>query len=94
MNIAGRNLALKLSPRSDNATQLSMFRQVGGLLAGLSGLLGGIWLDSLLEFGFLIEMGHYRIEGYQLLFLISWVGRFTSAFWILPIRDDSQQPGC
>jgi len=68
VNIAGRNLTLKLSPRSDNATQLSLFRQVGGLLAGVSGLLGGIWLDSLLDSGFLIEWGHYRFEGYQLLF--------------------------
>ena len=93
VNIAGRNLTLKLSPRSDNSAQLALFRQVGGLLAGLSGLLGGVCLDRLLQSKppaaspFLLELGAYRFEGYQLLFLISLVGRVTSAFWILPIQE-------
>jgi len=87
VNIAGRNLALKLSPRSDNTAHLALFRLVGGLMAGVSGLLGGVWLDSLRHSEFLIELGSYRFERYQLLFLVSWIGRMTAALWIVPIRE-------
>ena len=87
VNISGRNLTLKLSPRSDNATQFALFRQVAGLLAGLSGLLGGLWLDSLLKSGFEVSWGDYRLQAYQLLFLISFLGRATASFWILPIQE-------
>ncbi len=32
------------------------------------------------------SLGPWRIEGYQLLFLISWFGRATAAAWLVPIR--------
>lgn len=87
LNISGRNLMLKLSPRSDNSAHIALFRQVGGLLAGLSGLLGGFWLDKLLGSGFERDWFGWRIGGYQLIFLVSWAGRLTAAFWILPIHE-------
>lgn len=87
VNISGRNLMLKLSPRSDNSAQIVLFRQVSGLLAGVSGLLGGWWLASLQRSGFSIEFGTYRFEGFQLLFAVSFFGRLTAAFWVLPIRE-------
>jgi hypothetical protein len=87
VNIAGRNLALKLAPPSDNAAHLGLFRLVGGLLAGLSGLAGGLWLDHLLGSGLEITWAGYRIGGYQIVFLVSWMGRFTAPFWVLPIHE-------
>jgi len=87
VNITGRNLVLKLSPPTDNTTQLALFRQVGGLLAGLSGLAGGYWLASLKASGFAHDAFGWRIEGYQLLFLVSLAGRVTSAFWLLPVKE-------
>ena len=92
-NITGRNLVLKLSPRGDNTTQLALFRQVGGLLAGLSGLLGGVWLASLKAADFAVDLPGYRIESYQLLFLISLLGRLTSTLWLLPIREPQTSEG-
>ncbi len=90
VNIAGRNLALTLSPRSDNAAQLGLFRQIGGLLAGFSGLLGGVWLAALRQSGFGYDVGGYLFGSFQLLFAISWLGRLTAACWILPIREPSR----
>lgn len=93
VNIAGQNLALTISPRSDNAAQLGLFRLIGGLLAGLSGLLGGIWLAALQQDGFAYDIGEYAFGPFQLLFAISWAGRVTAAFWLLPIREHKQDGG-
>ena len=59
-NIAGRNLLFTLAPRSDNSAHLALFQQIAGLLAGISGLLGGLWLDVLRESGFGREWGGYE----------------------------------
>jgi MFS family permease len=86
-NIAGPNLLLKLSPRSDNSAQLALFRQIGGLVAGVSGLFGGLWLQSLLDVSFEARYGGFRIDAYRVLFLVSLGGRWASVLWILPIRE-------
>lgn len=49
VNVCGINLCLKLAPRSRNTAQLALYEQVSGLLAGLSGLVGGILLDRWLH---------------------------------------------
>jgi MFS family permease len=87
VNISGRNLMLKLSPRSDNTAHIALLRQVGGLLAGASGLLGGFWIDSLLDSKFQMNWLGWNIGGFQLIFLVSFVGRFTAALWVLPIQE-------
>jgi Na+/melibiose symporter-like transporter len=87
VNIAGRNLVLKLSSPGDNTAQLALFRLGGGLLAGLSGLAGGIWLDQLLKNEFHFNIGSQQFEAYHLLFLLSFIGRITAALWVLPIQE-------
>lgn len=84
-NISGRNLVLKLSPAGDTATPLALFRNVGGWIAGLSGLVGGLWLDALLRGT--DPASRAAIESYRLLFAISFVGRATSVLWLLPVRE-------
>jgi predicted MFS family arabinose efflux permease len=87
LNISGRNLMLKLAPRSDNSAHIALFRQVGGLIAGLSGLLGGIWLDKLLGSGFQLKWGGCLLDGFGVIFLVSFVGRLTAAYWVLLIHE-------
>jgi hypothetical protein len=88
-NVAGDKLMLELAPRSDNTSHIALFVQVGGLLSGLAGLLGGIWLDHLREseFGTRLAMpwGAYLFEGYQLIFAVSLAGRYASLAWLWPI---------
>ncbi len=96
-NVAGDKLMLEFAPRSDNATHIALFVQVGGLLSGLAGLLGGIWLDHLREvaFGrtFAMPWGAYRFESYQLVFAVSLAARYGSLAWLWPIakrrRDEA-----
>jgi hypothetical protein len=87
VNITGRNLVLKLSPAGDNTTPMALFRQVGGMLAGLSGLVGGIWLDRLNAAGFTLELGSWRLGPYQVLFAVSLAGRLSAALWLLGVRE-------
>jgi hypothetical protein len=90
-NVAGDKLMLEFAPRSDNTTHIALFVQVGGLLSGFAGLLGGIWLDHLREAGFggifAMPWGTYRFESYQLIFAISLAARYGSLGWLWPIAN-------
>lgn len=79
VNVAQPSLALKLSPRGDNAIQLSLFRPMGSLMAAISGLIGGTILSRFAEGAELAPLGVYLW-----LFVISGVGRALSALWYLP----------
>ena len=76
---------LKLAPRSDITAHIALFRQVSGLLAGASGLLGGLWISRLRDSDFGFEVGAYHFGSFQMLFVVSWFGRVIAAFWVLPI---------
>ncbi len=92
VNICGRNLMLKLAPRSDNMAHIFLFRQVGGVWAAVAGMLGGLWLDRLTNAGTTLAIGEYALGAFQIVFLASFVGRLTAGLWVLPIRlpDDRQ----
>ncbi len=76
VNVAQPSLGLKLAPRSDNAVQLSLFKQIGGLLAALAGMLGGLVLDH-----FSTEKGLPPLDVFRWMFLVSGIGRATAALW-------------
>ncbi|MCA9027009.1 MAG: MFS transporter [Planctomycetaceae bacterium] len=86
VNICGRNLLLKLSPLSDNTTQVALFRQVGGMFAAVAGLLGGWWLDSLTEANTSLIIAGLVLGPFQIIFLTSFLARLTAGLWVLPIR--------
>lgn len=84
VNLCGQNLALRLAPPSDNMLHLSLFRQFGGLLSGVAGLIGGFWLDHLLSAA--PNTNDAFMPGpYQMLFAVSFLGRSSAAIWLLLI---------
>jgi len=85
LNVSGQSLCLKLSPTGDNLNQLALYDQISGLIAGLAGLLGGFCLDRLLQTG--IQPESISSLPYLLIMTISWIGRGSAAFWLLPIRQ-------
>ena len=87
VNLCGQNLALRLAPPSDNTLHLALFRQFGGLLSGIAGLLGGLWLDRLLSSGEPIMIGGVALTPFATIFAVSFAGRATAACWLLLIRE-------
>ena len=90
-NLTGRNLLLKLSPRSDNTLPLGLFRLMAGFLAGVSGLIGGFWLDELLAMHRTLSLFSFQLDGYHIILLVSLLGRWTSVLWLLPVRQPDPQ---
>ncbi len=87
VNIAAPNLMLKLSPPSDNAANISLFRHVAGLIAGLSGILGGFCFTELTDSSWTIPGLGFKPDPYQVLFLVSFIGRALTVLWVIPIQE-------
>ncbi len=93
VNIAAPNLMLKLSPPSDNAANIALFRHVAGLIAGLSGILGGIMFERLAGFKWTVPWFGTELNPYFALFAVSFVGRAMTLLWIIPIREPAKWAG-
>ncbi len=84
-NISGFNLLLKTSITKDNTTQIALFKRIGGLLAGLSGVLGGVWLDHLVASEFKFELFGQAYGSWHLIILCSLAGRYLSLLFLWPV---------
>ena len=82
-NIAQLQLAWKYSPQSDNQTELGLFRQIGGLFAGLAGFLGGLWMS---RFSFPSET---LTEAAMGIIVSSFVLRLLAPQWLLLVNEQS-----
>jgi Na+/melibiose symporter-like transporter len=86
VNVLMYTLAWRLAPRSDNTSFLALFRPVAGLTAALAGILGGVCLDQLLKSRWSTQLLGRAWSGFHLLFVVSFIGRFTAPFWLLGIQ--------
>lgn len=92
-NISGRNWLLSLAPKGDQLTELALFHHMGGLLAGLSGLLGGYWAASLQrDYPQGLTWLPVAITGFQAMIVLSLLGRWSSILLLLPARDPRAIP--
>jgi Na+/melibiose symporter-like transporter len=80
-NIAQWQLAWKHSPSSENQTELGLFRQIGGLFAGVSGFAGGLWLSRV------AEVGQSVTSAATLIILVSFALRILAPQWLLLMKE-------
>ncbi len=85
VNVAGPNLMLCQAPPGDNAHHLALFRQVAGVVAGISGILGGLWLDAMLGLS-TSKSPPPAVGAFHLIFAVSWAGRAMAAFLVWGVR--------
>lgn len=90
INVCGQNLALRLAPASDNTVHFGLFRQIGGLLAGIAGLCGGLWLDALLRDAASVTVAGWTVGPFQIVFAASLLGRLTAPLWLLGVREPNK----
>src|SRR5262249_30611657 len=89
VNVAGPNLMLCQAPPGDNAHHLALFRQIAGVIAGISGILGGLWLDSMIGPS-TSKSPQPPVSAFQLIFVMSWVGRMLAAFLVLGVSSKEE----
>jgi MFS family permease len=87
VNVAGPNLMLSWSDQGQAAWPLSLFRQVAGCLAGLSGIAGGWLLDSWLTGWSGSSLSNWMPSAFHALFCLSWLGRVAAALLLLPLQS-------
>ncbi len=85
VNVAGPNLMLCQAEIGDNVHHLALFRQVAGALAGISGILGGLWLDALASP--MTPPSPPPVHAFHLIFIVSWAGRAIAALLVLGVRS-------
>lgn len=91
-NVAAPHAALRFSPRRNNATHLAFLRQVSGVLAGLSGLLGGWLLDFWQRLPGLPALMGGGASACQILFFISLAGRLSALCWLPRPQEEIASP--
>ena len=87
INVTGTELCWRLAPKGDNTFSLAVFDRVAGMLAGISGLIGGWYLDSWLQANRNWTMIGYSLSPYHLLIMIGLLGRLSAGLWLLGLRD-------
>ncbi len=87
VNVAGPALAIKLAGPRDAGPLLAWLRVVPGFAAGVTGLLGGLLLMQ--DFGPLPGLSAWNswMTEYQVLFVLSFVGRWIAAFLVKMIVE-------
>lgn len=90
VNVAGPNLMLCYAPPGDNVHHLALFRQVAGALAGVSGILGGLWFDALTG-PLTPKSPPPSMSIFLLIFGVSWFGRALAAFLVLAVRPPQNE---
>lgn len=82
VNLSLQNQLLIVTPRHRNTFQLALCRQGAGLIAGLTGLAGGFWLEKQLASEAPFQWMNYEWNPFLLIFALSFLGRLTAPLWL------------
>ena len=83
VNLALQNLTLEIIPRTGNTWHIALCRQGSGFLAGLLGILGGVWLEKQLGTNPFTSQTALDLTPFYWLFTISLMGRILAPLWLL-----------
>jgi len=84
VNLSLQNLMLKVVPRQRNTFPIAVFRFGSGGIAGLTGLVGGYWLEQ--------QMANNQsgVDPFLTLFVVSLIGRMLAPIWLFGVREPEQ----
>ncbi len=92
INLSLQNLLLKIAPQQNNTLPIAMRRYGSGLIAGLTGLAGGYWLEQMLATNGNVQFLWGEVNPFLFLFLLSFAGRFLAPVWLLGVDETRATP--
>jgi MFS family permease len=88
-NLAAFNMPIANSPGSKRTSYLAMFSVITGLGFFTASFLGGVLAEIWDDFG--VSVGSYTFINYHLLFLVSSLLRFLTAFFIIKFHEPGEK---
>lgn len=85
VNLTLQNLVLRVIPPAKNTALIAGFRFGSGLIAGLTGVAGGYWLERALAEGSTYLGG--TLSPFAAIFLVSFLGRWLAPLCLLGLRE-------
>lgn len=87
--LASSNLLLKLAPRQGNATYLSVFGALTGMVAAMAPVASGAVLEAARHWEFTLFGLH--LYHYKIMFLVSFVCRSASLLLLFPVPEQGER---
>lgn len=87
LNVTLPNLMLKLSPGEDSSSYVAAYFALTGIAYGLSTVLGGWLFDLCGRDSMAWPVGPWRLDRFELFFLVGWLTRSAGVFWLLWIIE-------
>ncbi|MBL4884790.1 MAG: MFS transporter [Planctomycetaceae bacterium] len=88
VNLSLQNLLFTVATKGKNTLAIALSRNGAGLIAGLTGLAGGYWLEQMLSNNEFVRLPWGEMNPFLFLFLLSFAGRFLAPVWLLGIKEN------
>jgi MFS family permease len=87
VGLGNQNLMLKIAPRGNNVAYIAAVQGLGGICLAIFQIIGGIWLDKLVDAKYTLSLGIITLNAFHIFFLLSFIGRSSAALWVFRIRE-------
>ena len=88
VNLSLQNLLLTVVPKSKNTFPIALRRNGAGLIAGLTGLAGGFWLERMMQNDQSVVLLWGEVNPFLFLFLVSFAGRLLAPLWLIGVKEN------
>ncbi len=87
VNLTLQNLVLRVVPRHRNTLAIALYRFGPGFIAGLTGLVGGFWLERELNAEHAWSVWGSQVSPFFVLFAVSFLGRLLAPLILWGVRE-------